>query len=164
MDWFAAVFNMSGANQLRSVFEEGMLAHQPIDGGLTVGIQIFFCGLALLYGAAFSPQERGGRAEIAFNAAPRFFLNPQDIFAVFPPPGSLGEHSNVLPHVQLKRSTLPWERQPFGWGKDVPWLALLVFHEDEIGTGSSAKLLPKRSHWTNWRAHHMAVMESGGTA
>jgi len=44
MDWFAAVFNMSGANQLRSVFEEGMLAHQPIDGGLTVGIQIFSAG------------------------------------------------------------------------------------------------------------------------
>jgi hypothetical protein len=32
---------MSGANQLRSVFEEGVLAHQPIDGGLAVGIQSF---------------------------------------------------------------------------------------------------------------------------
>jgi hypothetical protein len=28
----------------------------------------------------------------------------------FPPDGSLGEHSNVLPHIILNRSTLPWER------------------------------------------------------
>jgi hypothetical protein len=41
---------------------------------------------------------------------PRFGLNPQEIQAAFPPPGSLGDHSNVLPHVLLKRSTLPWER------------------------------------------------------
>ena len=41
MDWFALVFTMSGANQLRSVFEEGVLAHQPVDGGLAVGIQSF---------------------------------------------------------------------------------------------------------------------------
>jgi hypothetical protein len=41
MDWFAFVFTMTGANQLRSIFEEGVLAHQPIDGGLAKGIQIF---------------------------------------------------------------------------------------------------------------------------
>lgn len=35
---------MIGANQLRSVFEGGVLAHQPIDGGLAMGIQIFFEG------------------------------------------------------------------------------------------------------------------------
>ncbi|HXM26282.1 MAG TPA: hypothetical protein VN957_09695 [Chthoniobacterales bacterium] len=41
MDWFALVFSMTGANQLRSIFEEGVLAHQPIDAGLAMGIQIF---------------------------------------------------------------------------------------------------------------------------
>jgi hypothetical protein len=41
MDWFALGFSMSDANQLRSVFEEGVLADQPIGGGLAVGIQIF---------------------------------------------------------------------------------------------------------------------------
>lgn len=40
----------------------------------------------------------------------RFSLPPQAIQAVFPPEGSLGDHSNVLPHIILKRSTLPWER------------------------------------------------------
>lgn len=40
----------------------------------------------------------------------RFVLQPADVHAVFPPPGSLGEFSNVLPHIALNRSTLPWER------------------------------------------------------
>ncbi|MFB8793169.1 MAG: hypothetical protein U7126_02800 [Microcoleus sp.] len=37
-------------------------------------------------------------------------LTQNDIYAVFPPSGNLGEHSNALPHITLKRSTLPWER------------------------------------------------------
>ncbi|MGV2388252.1 MAG UNVERIFIED_CONTAM: hypothetical protein LVR29_07680 [Microcystis novacekii LVE1205-3] len=36
----------------------------------------------------------------------RFELNPTDIHAVFPPDGSLGEHSNVLPHIILNRQYL----------------------------------------------------------
>ena len=77
---------------------------------------------------------------------PRFQLMPGDIEAVFPPDGSLGDHSNVLPHVILSRSTLPWERSPYhspaslqdkpaGEGDEVhdppPWLLLLVFTEEE---------------------------------
>jgi peptidoglycan hydrolase-like protein with peptidoglycan-binding domain len=63
---------------------------------------------------------------------PRFTLNPQDIQEMFPPPGSLGEHSNVLPHIILKRSTLPWERQAQKNNTSVPWLALLLFEEPEL--------------------------------
>ena len=63
---------------------------------------------------------------------PRFTLNPQEVQDMFPPPGSLGEHSNVLPHIILKRSTLPWERQADPGDKNVPWLALLLFEEEEI--------------------------------
>jgi hypothetical protein len=63
---------------------------------------------------------------------PRFTLDPQEVQDMFPPPGSLGEHSNVLPHIILKRSTLPWERQANADDKDVPWLALLLFEEHEI--------------------------------
>jgi len=66
----------------------------------------------------------------------RFRLDPQDIESVFPPPGSLGEHSNCLPHVVLKRSTLPWERssrRKAGHGdRHPPWLALLLFDESDI--------------------------------
>ncbi len=68
----------------------------------------------------------------------RFSINPQEIHAVFPPAGSLGEHSNVLPHLILKRSTLPWERmvKPCeGCPEEkLPWLALLLFDEDETLT------------------------------
>jgi len=61
----------------------------------------------------------------------RFSLKPQDIQAVFPPDGSLGEHSNVLAHIVFNRSTLPWERQADAHKEDVPWLALLLFEDQE---------------------------------
>lgn len=67
-------------------------------------------------------------------SGPRFNLNPQDVQAVFPPAGSLGEHSNVLPHIIFGRSTLPWERMADYSSEDVPWLALLLFDEDEAPT------------------------------
>jgi hypothetical protein len=73
-------------------------------------------------------------------AGPRFTLDPQKIQEMFPPPGSLGEHSNVLPHIILKRSTLPWERQATPDDDDVPWLALLLFEEQEIEAPRSLKL------------------------
>lgn len=65
----------------------------------------------------------------------RFRLEPQDIAAVFPPAGSLGDHQNVLPHVVLRRSTLPWEREaaPGRTSAAAPtWLALLLISEDDV--------------------------------
>jgi hypothetical protein len=73
-------------------------------------------------------------------AGPRFSLDPLEIQEMFPPPGSLGEHSNVLPHIILKRSTLPWERQASPDDSDVPWLALLLFEEQEIESPRSLNL------------------------
>ncbi|MGK7880323.1 MAG: hypothetical protein AB4060_09515 [Crocosphaera sp.] len=72
-------------------------------------------------------------------AGERFDLKPADIHAVFPPAGSLGEHSNVLPHIILNRSTLPWERQADGNNKNLPWLALLLFEEGEKLGGTIEK-------------------------
>ena len=40
-------FNMQGTNQLRPVFEEGVLAHQPIRRWLSVADSSLLCGLAL---------------------------------------------------------------------------------------------------------------------
>jgi hypothetical protein len=65
----------------------------------------------------------------------RLSLKPTDVQAVFPPAGSLGDHSNVLPHIILNRSTLPWERsvdQGPGSDETTPWLALLLFYEGEV--------------------------------
>ena len=71
-------------------------------------------------------------------AGERFELKPTDIHSVFPPDGNLGQHDNVLPHIILNRSTLPWERtaERYAAGEPkqvtgVPWLALLLFDEDQ---------------------------------
>jgi hypothetical protein len=62
----------------------------------------------------------------------RFALPPAAVRGVFPPDGSLGDHTTVLPHLVLDRPTLPWERRP-GGSDDVtgPWLVLLLFSGDE---------------------------------
>lgn len=74
----------------------------------------------------------------------RFSLPPTHLHSVFPPAGSLGEYSQVLPHVIFNRNTLPWERfamppdQKGSMSEDdlekIPWLALLVFNPDELQT------------------------------
>ncbi|MEC4815236.1 MAG: hypothetical protein SAK29_18450 [Scytonema sp. PMC 1069.18] len=61
----------------------------------------------------------------------RFELKPEEIHAVFPPAGSFGDHSHVLPHIALKSSTLPWERLAQSGNQNVPWLALIIIHEEE---------------------------------
>src|SRR5690349_19168066 len=62
---------------------------------------------------------------------PRYALDPADIQAVFPPDGSLGDHSAALPHVIFNRSSLPWERAADPQHPDLPWLALLLFDDAE---------------------------------
>lgn len=71
-------------------------------------------------------------------AGNRFNLNPLDIQTIFPAPESTGDHSNTLPHISLKRSTIPWEWDAYTNGvkldqakKEVPWLCLLVLAEDD---------------------------------
>ncbi|WP_438000738.1 hypothetical protein WMF26_13860 [Sorangium sp. So ce185] len=59
-------------------------------------------------------------------------LGPEDIVAMFPPPGSVGEHANVLPHITLSRSTLPWERLPGLVDENRSWMALLLFRASDF--------------------------------
>lgn len=40
----------------------------------------------------------------------------------------------MLPHIVLKPSTLPWEREARPGDHDTPWLALLLFDEAEAPT------------------------------
>jgi hypothetical protein len=67
-------------------------------------------------------------------AGERFQLKDELVHSVFPPEASLGEHSNVLPHIILSRSTLPWERRAIESTKELPWLALLLFADEEKPT------------------------------
>src|ERR1700754_3862661 len=65
---------------------------------------------------------------------PRYSLLPELIHTRFPPPGSRGHDWHVFPHIVLERSTLPWERTALKGGGstgDPPWLALLLFTQDE---------------------------------
>lgn len=82
--------------------------------------------------------------------AARFTINPTDIYSVYPPVNKYGHYSESLPHVILSRRTLPWERTIDGKPpvfqrtgtpseKDtpqksppVPWVALILFDEDEM--------------------------------
>ncbi len=80
-------------------------------------------------------------AQLYFSVSgPRFDLDPALIQSQFPPPKSIGQYYNVLPHIILDRTTLPWERtidhsvasttatqQPPP--KQTPWMALLLFDE-----------------------------------
>jgi hypothetical protein len=62
----------------------------------------------------------------------RFAVRPTDVHSVFPPANGLGEYAGVLPHIVLKRSTLPWERDAQDGNEIPPWLALLVFDPSEL--------------------------------
>ncbi len=75
-------------------------------------------------------------AEIRFSVAgERFSLDPSAVHTVYPPAGRLGRYTDVLPHIALKRSTFPWERSAYGNEDFEPWVALLLFDEQEIGQG-----------------------------
>jgi hypothetical protein len=80
---------------------------------------------------------------------PRFRLEPTEVAGVFPPRNGHGPFMNNLAHIAIKRRTLPWERSldkhaPIPAPSDgkvlppdgfipypTPWLALLLFEENE---------------------------------
>jgi hypothetical protein len=84
-------------------------------------------------------------------SGPRFIFSPAEIYAVFPPRDSFGEWDNVLPHVELMPSTLPWLRKSDAEDKSgtndkpVPWLALILLQEDEWA--DSSKVVAEKMPW-----------------
>jgi hypothetical protein len=88
----------------------------------------------------------------------RYQLDDGGVDSVFPPSGSQGEFTNVLPHVVLTEPTLPWQRSPAlrspsrrdaaAWraeaadGTPLPtWLAVLLFDEEDPPPKPQAKTL-----------------------
>lgn len=90
-------------------------------------------------------------------------LSVNDIYAVFPPAGNLGEHTNALPHITLKRSTLPWERSVNVKDSDLPWVALLVFRESEKPAPQTIKLKNLKSTAGNVAKFPVFADEPGQT-
>lgn len=69
---------------------------------------------------------------------PRFVLAPDEIYGRFPAADDRGPFHDTVPHVVFRRKALPWERPlDASVGSDEtppdPWLALLLFAEDELG-------------------------------
>ncbi|MFI1738074.1 hypothetical protein [Streptomyces sioyaensis] len=64
---------------------------------------------------------------------PRFGIAPAAINARFPVPDAVGMYGQTLPHLNLDAPGLPWSR-PLGpdHPDEVPWMALLLFREDEL--------------------------------
>jgi hypothetical protein len=71
-------------------------------------------------------------------SAPRFALDPSEIQSLFPPANSSGHYDLTLANIVLKERSLPWEREVEPNSPNTPWLALLVFAEDEILLPGSA--------------------------
>lgn len=65
---------------------------------------------------------------------PRVALQPADILGVFPAPGETDALTERVPHIALRRRTLPWERS-FGGDDSSPWMMLLLFTRDEVEIG-----------------------------
>ena len=86
------------------------------------------------------PQTEFSATRKFYVAGERFSLDPKDIYAVYPPDGSLSDHSTILPHLILNRSTLPWERQSDPSNEALPWLCLLMFTADEAPIAQTISL------------------------
>ena len=78
-----------------------------------------------------------------FQVAPvRLRLTPQQVHAVFPPPSTSSDYSEMLPHIVLRQTGLPWERDlgdytvaagpQQGLQHRRPCLALLLFTTEEM--------------------------------
>ena len=104
-------------------------------------VQITLNSTVALAVSGVTPNPGFSSEMVIFFSGPRFVFSPAEIYAVFPPRDSLGEFDNVLPHVELTPSTLPWQRsaQPPPKGASgsiqpdppLPWLALILLQEDE---------------------------------
>lgn len=70
-------------------------------------------------------------AAFAVTGARFTHLAAQDVYAVFPAAGHVGDFQNVLPHVTLTRSTLPWERTPDA-DSDLPWLCVILLRDSDF--------------------------------
>ncbi|MGK5543607.1 hypothetical protein ACSNOH_02540 [Streptomyces sp. URMC 127] len=64
--------------------------------------------------------------------SPQFTLDGSFVHALHPAPAATGAFEYVLPHITLSRLILPWERALDPAEPGLPWLALLLFAEEEL--------------------------------
>jgi len=61
----------------------------------------------------------------------RFILNPHNVKMLYPAENSRHNFSDTLAHIVLDNAFYPWERKVATSDEDTPYLALLLFHENE---------------------------------
>jgi hypothetical protein len=79
-------------------------------------------------------------------SGPRFTLANDDIYALFPAANSRTMVATSLPYIVFNKRTLPWERllrDDAAAMLSIPWLALLVFEENELPNSESLDPLTK---------------------
>ncbi|ROS01701.1 hypothetical protein EDC56_2146 [Sinobacterium caligoides] len=67
----------------------------------------------------------------------RVAINAEDIYAQYPPKGETGEYSDTIPHIALKKPSLPWARSAYSDGGEdyEPWLFLMLINQADIDQG-----------------------------
>jgi hypothetical protein len=66
---------------------------------------------------------------------PRFTLDPNYVYSIFPPANKQGRYDVYVPDIVLTKRTLPWERtidDKAPKKPPEPWVALLIFTADEV--------------------------------
>jgi hypothetical protein len=97
-----------------------------IESGQTAEIIV---SQTLTQGAAALLHASGSTVKLTVQG-PQTSLTEDDISGVYPAPGTTDSPDDYLPHVALKRRTLPWERR--GPADGTPWLALLVITQSDL--------------------------------
>lgn len=99
------------------------------DGHYTIRVEQAIQGIDT--GDSFQPIQQDFEVR-----GPQFAIDPTEIHGVYPPDKSSGVYGDILPHVVLNKRMLPWERTPVTGDQSIPWLALLLFRDNEISVNT----------------------------
>ncbi|MDR0986960.1 MAG: hypothetical protein LBL98_04615 [Ruminococcus sp.] len=76
-------------------------------------------------------------AESFFIASKVFTSDPDDVFSVYPADGQTGAFGQVLPHINLRLKTMPWEYENYADSEKtqrIPCLAYILLTDDEFSS------------------------------
>lgn len=72
---------------------------------------------------------------IVFYVAGYNYTIPQnEILAMYPPMEHTGDFAGTFPHIQFRRSTLPWEFECRSEGTRIPYIFLVLLKDDELAS------------------------------
>jgi hypothetical protein len=74
--------------------------------------------------------------EVTFYVAGYNYMIPQnEVLTMYPPAEHMGNFAGTFPHIQFRRSTLPWEFNCESKGKRIPYIFLILLKEEELTSG-----------------------------